>query len=171
MAVGLDIDRLERDIPRDSRLVIDTSAAIAYLHGGERASPAAAWVFDGCLATGRNAAVLSALSVAELMVGPSKAGAAALGTMEGFLRFFDEMRVAPFGELTARSAAGVRASTGLALPDAAVVATALEHDAALIVTNDARWPAALRASSFPVVVCLLADYATPGSTAERILPP
>ena len=160
MAVGLDIERLERDIPRDGRLVIDTSAAIAYLHGGERASPAASWVFDGCLATGRNPALMSALSVAALMVGPSKAGAAAMGTIEGFLRFFSEMLVAPFGAVTARSAAAVRASTGLALPDAAVVATALEHDAATIVTNDARWPAALRASAIPVVVCLLADYAT-----------
>jgi predicted nucleic acid-binding protein len=169
LAVALDIDKLEADLPRDRRLVIDTSAAIAYLHGGERASPAAAWVFDGCLATGRNPAVMSALSVAELMVGPSKAGAAAMGTMEGFLRFFSGMRVAPFEEATARAAAAVRASTGLSLPDAAVVATALEHDAATIVTNDARWPAALRASSISVVVCLLADYA--GLAAERILPP
>ena len=54
MAIAVDIDRLERDIPRDARLAIDASAAIAYLHGGERASPAASWVFDGGIATGRN---------------------------------------------------------------------------------------------------------------------
>jgi predicted nucleic acid-binding protein len=159
LAVDLGVNRLERDIPRDARLVIDTSAAIAYLHGGEGASPAASWVFDGCLATGRNPGVMSAISAAELLVGPSKAGAAALATMEGFFRFFAEMRVAPFDAATARSAAHVRARTGLALPDAAVVATAIEHDAAIIVTNDARWRAAFRASSIPVALCLLADYA------------
>ena len=140
--------------------MIDTSAAIAYLHGGELASPAASWVFDGCLATGRNPAMMSALSVAELLVGPSKTGAAALATMEGFFRFFAEMRVAPFDAGTARSAARVRASTGLALPDAAVVATALEHDAAIIVTNDARWGAALRATSISIAVCLVGAYAS-----------
>jgi predicted nucleic acid-binding protein len=159
LAIGLDVARLELAVPRDARIVIDTSAAIAYLHGAERASPAAAWIFDGCLATGRNPGVLSALSVAELMVGPAKAGPAALATMEGFFRFFDQLRVAPFDLAVARSAARVRASTGLALPDAAVVATALEHDAASVITNDARWPPALRLSSIPVTVCLLADYA------------
>ena len=82
MAVAVDVDRLDRDIPRDSRIVVDTSAAMAYLHGGERASPAASWVFDGCLATGRNPALMSAVSLAELMVGPAKAGAPAVATME-----------------------------------------------------------------------------------------
>jgi predicted nucleic acid-binding protein len=158
VAVALDVDRLERDIPRDSRIVVDTSAAIAYLHGGERASPAASWVFDGCVATGRNPAVMSALTVGELLVGPSRAGAAAMATMEGFFRFFVELRIAALDGATARTTARVRASTGLALPDAAVVATALEHDAAIIVTNDARWQGALRASSIPVAVCLLGDY-------------
>jgi predicted nucleic acid-binding protein len=158
LALGPDIARLERAVPRDARIVIDTSAAIAYLHGGEAASPAAAWVFDGCLATGRNAGVVSAVSVAELLVGPAKAGPAALATMEGFFRFFDQLRVAPFDLALARSAARIRASTGLALPDAAVVATALEHDAVSVITNDARWPAALKTSSIPVTVCLLADY-------------
>lgn len=159
MAVGGNLDRLERDVPRDGRLVIDTSAAIAYLHGRERASAAAAWIFDGCLATGRNPGLMSALSLAELMVGPSRASAAAESTMEGFLRFFDAMRIAPFDATTARTAARIRASSGLALPDAAVVATAVEHDAATVITNDARWPAALRASPVAMTVCLLRDYA------------
>ena len=167
MALGADADRLDRDIPRGSRIVVDTSAAIAYLHGGERASPAASWVFDGWLATGRNPGLMSALSLAELMVGPAKAGTSAVARMEAFLRFFEAMRIAPFAAGTARTAARVRASTGLALPDAAVVATALEHDAGIIVTNDARWPAALRATSIPVTVCLLADYVTAPPTTRR----
>ena len=159
MAIAIDIDRLERDIPRDARLAIDASAAIAYLHGGERASPAASWVFDGCIAIGRNPSLVSALTVAELLVGPAKIGATALATMEGFFRFFAELRVVPLDVPVARTAARIRATTGLALPDAAVVATALEHDADIIVTNDGRWQGALRASSMPVTVCLLADYA------------
>ncbi len=159
MAIGLDVDRLERDLPRDARIAVDTSAAIAYLHGGERASPAASWVFDGCLGTGRNPGVMSALSVAELLVGPAKAGAAAEATIEGFFRFFSELRIAPFDPAIARVAARIRASTGLALPDAAVVATALDHRAAIIVTNDARWRVAVKASLLPVAVFILNDYA------------
>ena len=160
MALAVDVDGLERDIPRDARLAVDTSAAIAYLHGGERASPAASWVFDGCMATGRNPAVMSAVSLAELMVGPSRTGASAIATMEGFFRFFADMQVVPLDENVAKAAARIRATTGLALPDAVVVATALEHEAAIIVTNDARWPRALAASSVPIAVCLLGDYAT-----------
>ena len=162
MAVNLDIERLELDVPRDRRIAVDTSAAIAYLHGGERASSAASWVFDGCLGTGRNPGVISALTVAELLVGPSKAGDAAMATLEGFFRFFSELHVAPLDGATARVAARVRASTGLALPDAAVVATALVHDAPIVITNDARWAGALRGSSLPVAVCLLKDYAGAG---------
>ena len=155
MAIAIDIDRLDRDIPRDSRIAIDASAAIAYLHGGERASPAASWVFDGCIATGRNPALISALTVAELLVGPAKAGATAIATMEGFFRFFAELRVMPLDGPVARTTASIRAHTGLALPDAAVVATAFEHEAPIIVTNDARWQRALRASALPVEVCVL----------------
>ena len=112
---------------------------------------------------------MSALSVAELIVGPSKAGAAALATMEGFLMVFAEMRVAPFGSSPPilPPASGHRRA---ALPDAAVVATALEHDAALIVTIDdvagPRFEPRHSRSWSP-----LADDATPGSPAERILAP
>ncbi len=158
MALAIDAERLERDIPRDSRIAIDASAAIAYLHGGEQASPVASWVFDGCVATGRNPAVMSALTVAELLVGPSKAGAAALATIEGFFRFFSDIRVVPLEASTARVAARVRASAGLALPDAAVVATALEHDATIIATNDGRWKRGLDASSFRLEVRLIGEY-------------
>ncbi len=112
------------------------------------------------MATGRNPAVMSAVSLAELMVGPSRTGASAIATMEGFFRFFAEMHVVPLDENVARAAARIRATTGLALPDAVVVATAIEHEAAIIVTNDARWPRALAASSVPIAVCLLGDYAT-----------
>ena len=160
MAIAIDLDRLERDVPRDARLAIDTSAVIAYLHGGERASPAASWVFDGCLVTGRNPGLISAISVAELMVGPSKAGASAIATMEGFLRFFADMRIVSLDESVARAAARIRATTGLSLHDAAVVATALEAEATIIVTNDGHWQGALRASSLPIGVCLLREYAT-----------
>jgi len=158
LAITLDVDRLQRDIPRDHRLAIDASAAIAYLHGGERASPVASWVFDGCIATGRNPAVMSALTVAELMVGPSKAGAAALVTIEGFFRFFGDIRVVPLDDPTARVAAHVRATAGLALPDAAVIATALGQDAPIVVTNDGRWDRGLRGTPFVVSVRLLSDY-------------
>jgi PIN domain nuclease of toxin-antitoxin system len=78
--------------------------------------------------------------------------------MEGFFRSFAELRVMALDLATARTAARLRAQTGLALPDAAVVATALENEAPIVVTNDARWRGALQASSMSTAVCLLADY-------------
>ena len=156
MAVAIDVDRLERDIPRDSRLAVDASAAIAYLHGGERAESVDVLGIrrlhrDGSQpggdvrAHGRGAAGRSIEGGRRPPWRPSR----------GFLRFFSEIRVVPLDGSTARLAARVRASAGLALPDAAVVATALEHEAPIIVTNDSRWQAALRASAIPIGVCLL----------------
>ena len=106
------------------------------------------------------AAVMSALTVAELLVGPAKAGADSAGNDGGLLPVLrGDCGLCPSTVRWPGSAARIRATTGLALPDAAVVATAFEHDAAIIVTNDARWQGALRASSMSLAVCLLGAYA------------
>ena len=162
MAVGVDYARLERDLPPDARLVLDTSAVIAYLVGDEIASGAATWLFDGRIGQGRNPAILSAVTAAELLVGPFKRGRSAVATAEGFLQFFGEILIAPMDYAVARRCARIRADTGLAIPDAVVLATAMEHEAGIVVTNDRRWVAAAETTPLPVKVCLLASYALPG---------
>ena len=81
MALG----SLEAAIAPGATLVVDTSAILAYLDGTETASAAAAIVFDQFIGTGRNPAILSAISVTEVLVRPLRAASpSAVGTVEAF---------------------------------------------------------------------------------------
>ena len=124
MAVAVDYDRLERDVPAGVPIAIDTSAVIAYLQGGEPASGPAAWLFDGRVAQARNQAFFSAITAAEILVAPSRRGDEAVAAVDGFLTFFREITVAPVTLVVARAAARLRATSGLSLPDSIVLATA-----------------------------------------------
>ncbi|MEJ7695560.1 MAG: PIN domain-containing protein [Candidatus Limnocylindrales bacterium] len=104
---------------------MDTSVALAYLTGGEAISDLAIELFDRCLATGRNAGMLSMITVTELLVRPFRAGSAAVSTVEGFLRHFGDLRLAPIDYATAARSARIRAVAGFSAPDALIVATAV----------------------------------------------
>lgn len=145
--VTVDYAALERAVPPAALIGLDASATLAYLVGSEAASPAAVWIFDGCLSTGRNPAVLSAVTAAELLVRPFRAGPAAVGAVEGFLRFFGSIRLADVTYAIARDAARIRATTGLPMPDALVIATAIDQGAEVLVTNDRQWPASFEAGA------------------------
>ena len=159
--------RLEHAIAAGDLLVIDTSATLAYLVGTERASGAAAFVFDGCIGTSRNPALLSTVTAAELLVRPFRAGRAALATVEGFLQFFGELRLAEVTYAVAREAARIRAATGLSMPDALIVATAVESGAQLLVTNDGQWATAVDALGLPVRVLRLTDFEAGDKAADE----
>jgi len=141
--VTVDYVALERAVVPEALIALDASVTLAYLAGTEAVSPAAAWLFDGCLAVGRNPAVLSTLTAAELLVRPFRASPAAVASVEGFLRFFDGIRLVDVTFPIAREAARVRATTNLPMPDAIAIATATDAGAAVIVTNDRRWPATI----------------------------
>lgn len=163
MAVSVDYAALEGAVAPTSLIALDASATLAYLTGAEAASPAATWIFDGCISTGRNPAVLSTLTAAELLVRPFRTDDASIATVEGFLRFFGSIRLADVTYPIAREAARVRATTGLSMPDAIVIATALEHRAEIVVTNDRQWPAAIDAAAGPVRVLRLGSFVTTGA--------
>ena len=57
--------------------LLDTSVVLAYLNASEAASPAATVVIDDFVRTGRNRATIRVVSVAETLVRPVAAGAAA----------------------------------------------------------------------------------------------
>lgn len=142
-------------IPAERTLVVDASVTLAYLVGSEPLSPAAARLFDTCIGTGRNHAILSAVTVAELLVRPFRRGPAALAVAEGFLRFFGSIRIAEVTFELGREAARIRSTTGLPMPDAIVLATAVIHDADLVVTNDHAWPASVDGPRGPILVVRL----------------
>ena len=163
MALAAAYDRLEQIVPLGARVAVDTSAVIAYLDGGEPASAAAAWLFDGRIAQSLNEGVISAITVAEILVGPMRLGPAAVAVADGFLGFFGELEVSPVTHAIARSAASIRASSGLGLPDSIVLATAIEREAGVVATNDRRWVTTAQRLDLPLAICLLGDYVSPSS--------
>ena len=83
----------------------------------------------------------SALKLAEVLVKPLRSGRRELA--DNYRRFLGSTRgviVCPIEEAVCERAARLRAEHGwLRTPDALQVATALEYDAELMVTNDDRW--------------------------------
>lgn len=148
---------LESAIPPGASLLIDSSVALAYLVGTEPTSPLAEQLFDAFIATGRNPASLSMVTVQEILVRPFRGGTAAVATAEGFLRHYAEIRLVPVSYDIAREAARIRAATGLRAPDALIVATALVSEIEMLVTNDRAWHEAAAAIAPNLKLCMLAD--------------
>ena len=84
----------------------------------------------------RHALAISALTYAEILVGPLRAGGRAVAVVE---RFAAQMRIVDLSPDIARLAAELRAARGLKLPDAVIVATGLRLGVDVILTADARW--------------------------------
>jgi predicted nucleic acid-binding protein len=84
----------------------------------------------------RHGLAISALTYAEVLVGPLRAGGRAVEVVE---RFAAQVRILDFTPEIARLAAELRAVRGLKLPDAVIVATGLRRGADVILTADARW--------------------------------
>ena len=146
-------------IPPGASLVVDTSVALAYLTGTEPTSALATELFDAFVATGRNPAALSVVTVQEILVRPFRGGPAAVATAEGFLRHFAEIRLAEVSYDIAREAARVRAISGIRAPDALIIATALVTQTDILVTNDRSWLPRSAAVAPDLAICLLADLA------------
>ena len=144
-------------IPPGASLVVDTSVALAYLTGTEPTSALATELFDAFVATGRNAAALSVITVQEILVRPFRGGPSAVATAEGFLRHFAEIRLVEVSYDIAREAARIRAITGIRAPDALIIATALITGADILVTNDRSWLLRPEVIAPGLAILLLAD--------------
>jgi predicted nucleic acid-binding protein len=142
---------VEAAIAPGASLVIDTSAVLAYLDGSERVSELAAGVIDRLVASGRNPAVVSAITVTEALVRPIRAGStSAIAIVETFLGSFPNLAIQPVGDAIAREAAVIRAATSLRTPDAIVLATAVAGGHETVIANDGRWASAVERSSLQV---------------------
>ena len=84
----------------------------------------------------RHALAISALTYAEILVGPLQAGGRAVAVLE---RFAAQVRIVVLSPDIVRLAAELRAARGLKLPDAVILATGLRLGADVILTADARW--------------------------------
>ncbi len=147
-------------IPAGASLLIDTSVVLAYLVGGEPASADAEQLFDGFVASGRNQASVSAITVGEILVRPFRQGSAAVAIAEGFLRHFADIRIVPIDYEVAREGARIRALTSLRMPDALILASARVVDTELVITSDRSWRSIASESGATVLELPLAAQKT-----------
>ncbi|HEV8699509.1 MAG TPA: PIN domain-containing protein [Candidatus Limnocylindrales bacterium] len=136
--------QLAEAVPPGASLLIDSSVVLSYLTGAEASSARAEELFDAYIATGRNPASLSMVTVAEILVRPFRRGPAAVATAEAFLQHFADIRLVPVTYDVAREGARLRASTDLPMPDALIIASGLVVGADAIVTDDRTWRMRLR---------------------------
>jgi predicted nucleic acid-binding protein len=128
-------------IPAGATVLLDTSAVLAYLSGAEPASATAATIIDDFVATGRNRALVSAITVTEALVRPMRASSpTAVRLVDDFLLHFPNLVIEPVTVAIAREAARIRALTAAPTPDALILATAVLAPAAIVVGNDVSWP-------------------------------
>jgi len=120
--------------------VLDAGVVIAVLDAGDAHHAASARALTDARDRG-DELVIPVSAYAECLVSPSRAGQAAIATVD---RFLDGLpaRVEPATRAIG-AAAALRGAHGpsLRLPAALVVATAIVLDADRILTTDARWPA------------------------------
>jgi predicted nucleic acid-binding protein len=156
----MSVAALEAAIPKGATVLLDTSAVLAYLSGAERTSPIAAEVIDGLVASGRNPAIVSAITVCEVLVRPNRAGSAsAIQLVEDFLVHFPNIRVEAVTHEVARLGAHIRAATVTPAPDALILATAVASLATVTIGNDAGWPGIVERAGLPLKVVILGAFA------------
>jgi predicted nucleic acid-binding protein len=114
--------------------LLDTSIVIGALNRDDALHGAASRAVRA--ARDRHGLAISALTSAEVLVGPLRAGGRAMEVVE---RFAAQVRILDLTPEIARLAAELRAARGLKLPDAVIVATGLLLGADVILTADARW--------------------------------
>lgn len=120
--------------------VLDAGVVIAMLDATDAHHSVARAALREALDRG-DALVLPASAYAECLVGPLRRGPEAAATVDAFVEALPA-RVEPVTRSIARAAAALRARHGRAvrLPDALVLATAIELQAHRLLTTDAGWP-------------------------------
>jgi predicted nucleic acid-binding protein len=114
--------------------LLDTSIVIGALNRDDALHAAASEAVRS--ERDRRTLAISALTYAEILVGPLRVGGRAVEVVE---RFAAQVRIVDLSPEIARLAAEMRAARGLKLPDAVIVATGLRLGADVIVTAAARW--------------------------------
>lgn len=156
--MGVTKATLETRVPAQRSLLLDSTAIIAYLNGGESVSPAATHIIDDWVKCGRNAASVSMITVMEVLVRPMKQQAGVMAVRD-FLTRFPNFKPRDVNMQVAVEAAALRARHGFKPPDALIIATGIVHQTDYLVTNDARWAKKLGGFSSGIQVLNLSDFA------------
>jgi predicted nucleic acid-binding protein len=117
----------------DALLLIDTPPIVYQLEAHPEFGPRFRPLFDAH-AAGRLRFAVTTITLAEVLAGPLRAGDEALARR--YRAILDTWRVVPLDADIAETAARLRATLGLKLPDAVQAASALAINAAALVTHD-----------------------------------
>lgn len=139
--------------------MLDSSTLISYLNADEPASPAARLVLDTLVATERNRAFISSITVAEVLVRPLRQLGVVPSFVKTFLLDFPGLSVRSADFLVAAEAADIRAHTGATLPDAIIAATATVTSSPWLITNDQVLAERLAKLEWSTTVVLLSELA------------
>jgi predicted nucleic acid-binding protein len=130
---------LTDSIPAGDRLLLDTTVLAAYFDATDETHPAARHVLDQLVASGRNPAVVSMITVMEILIRPLRASPPGHHTVLAFLRNHPHLDCVPVDLQVAQEAAHLRAAKRFAPPDALIVGTGLAAQVGVLVTNDRSW--------------------------------
>ena len=137
MQQGLQVDRWLKDLTAYRRLALDTNLLIYALNGMMPYQELARHLF-ALMERGLVMAIASTVVEAEVLVKPLRdRDMLALDRVVLFFRESPNLLIRDFDRSVSRRAAQIRATSHLRLPDAMIVATALEERCDAIVGNDA----------------------------------
>ena len=152
------IASLERVLPAGDRLLLDTTALAAYLDATEATHDLARHVIDALVGPGRNPAIVSMITVMEILVRPLRATPSGHHTVMAFLRDQPNLTPVPVDLQVAQDAASLRAAQRFSPPDALIVGTGLATQVGHLVTNDRDWARKLKGLESRIRVCMLSDH-------------
>lgn len=145
-------------MPGGARVLLDTSTLAAYF-GNEPTSAVAVALIDDLVRSGRNRAVISAVSATELLVRPLRLARDDLGrSILHFLRTFANIELVPVDLTVASMAAMLRARESMKVADALIAASGLDRSAAFAVSDDSGWPAVLANGAATMEVLALRTF-------------
>jgi len=140
-------------------VLIDTSVLIAYFEPADATHQVAAVLIDEFVRTGRNAAIVSPITVMEVLVRPLRVQPASAQHVHDFLTHWPNLTLLSTDLHIAQEAASLRATYHLKAPDALIVATGIVAQVGHLMTNDADWTKKLAQLKSRIEVTTLRPYA------------
>lgn len=152
------IASLEQALPAGDRLLLDTTALAAYLDATEETHDLMRHVIDVLVGSGRNPAIVSMITVMEILVRPLRATPPGHHTVMAFIRGQPNLTAVPVDLQVAQDAASLRAAHRFSPPDALIVGTGFAAQVGHLVTNDRDWARKLGGLEARIRVCTLSDH-------------
>jgi predicted nucleic acid-binding protein len=145
-------------IAEGDRVLFDTTVLAAFLDATDATHPVARHVVSELVASGRNPAVVSMVTVMEILVRPMRATPPGHHTVLAFLRTYPNLTCVPVDLQAAQEAAHLRAERRFAPPDALIVGTGQAAHVRHLITNDHDWSGKLATMSSRIAVVQMSSH-------------